>query len=512
MAEERDEPPADFVSYVERRLRPLEYAARQLTDDDAQSGALARELLSLVAMRWPRPRGGAGPDPARAGAAADRQLHRLFAREVADAAPYHRVRLDLDRMPPPVRRPGHAPTLSAAEEAAAEAPGLWARGRAVSRRRLLTAGAVGVVALTAAGIRAWTAAPVAAPPAADPLPGDAPVDLSGVDELPSAPEQARLTLARVTELPRELAPGDPRQVPALSARPLPYALALLAPADLGVVLGLGPDGSWRWIDAAPEGAGDRLGEGALSGNGTRAAFPLPDGVRVVDLATGKARSYGPVPRPETAVWLDPRHLLLGVDAMLELSTGRLLPVPVGSRDAAAPRREAPAVGTPNTVLELLSVGEPPASPARVIRWEFDARNHAEGTRTISGPRARFVGPFRGAGFTTAGRAGLAARLCAPARLPTRPGWAPDAAVVVLDPVTAQVRRMLVADERVTGEVRVLGWLDDRRVLVGCAGGAGAIRRLDQRVLAWDVHDGRLGLVATVALNGRLSLADLAGAV
>ena len=43
-----------FTDWVARRLPPLEHAARQLTGDETQAAALARDLLGLVAMRWSR--------------------------------------------------------------------------------------------------------------------------------------------------------------------------------------------------------------------------------------------------------------------------------------------------------------------------------------------------------------------------------------------------------------------------------------------------------------------------
>ncbi|MFC7757036.1 hypothetical protein ACFQY4_02250 [Catellatospora bangladeshensis] len=87
-----------------------------------------------------------------------------------------------------------------------------------------------------------------------------------------------------------------------------------------------------------------------------------------------------------------------------------------------------------------------------------------------------------------------------------------AAVAVLEPGTGALRRVLAVDEAVAGELRLLGWLDRRRLLLSCTGGQGVPPGLWRRVLAWDLRDGRLGLVATAPGTGALSLADLAGAV
>ncbi|MEV4417326.1 hypothetical protein [Catellatospora sp. NPDC049609] len=495
--------PADFAEYVARRLRPLEHAARQLHGDGAPAEALARELLSLVALRWTRLRSSDEEHHADPGAAADRYLRRLFDREARDAAPYQRVRLELDRTPPP-RRPGRA------VDVAAEAAALWARGRGVLRRRLLVAGGVVAAALAATGARGLSAAP-APVPSRSPFPAlpSAVVDMPWVDVLAAAGEQQRLPWALVDQLPRELSPGAVAQLPALSARPAPHALALLTSGGAGHVLALGRDGAWRRVDAAPEQAGRHLDEGALSPDGAYAAFPLTDGWRVVEMATGRARNH--LLRAPVVVWLGPGHLLFGEDALLEVATGRLLGAPLGSRDAVAVRRAA-AGAAADTMLELLSVGEPITAPARVRRWEHHATQWVAATLAVGGEASGHLGPFRGAGFTVAGTGGLVARVCEPQALPAGLGRPADAAVAVLQPGTGEVRRLLAVDEETAGEVRLLGWLDLRRVLLYCAGGQGVAPRQGRRVLAWDVRDGRVGLVATAPGPGRLSLADLAGAV
>lgn len=509
---QRDEaarPPADFTDWVIRRLPPLEHAARQLTGDDTQAAALARELLGLVAMRWPRLRGNDTEHHAPPGAAADRLLQRLFAREVADAMPQHRVRLDLDRTPP-ARRPGRVLPPTAEAEAAA----LWRRGRATTRRRLLIAGAVGALALGATGIRALTAG---RDEELQPLPvlptGSAALD--GVDEVPPVARQLTLPVALVAKLPRELAPGDPARLPTLSALPTRRALAVLdaatGPAATGPLLVLGEDGGWRRVDKLPAAASALLSPGGLAPDGARTAVVTADELWVVESATGRARRYDVATQSPVVVWLGPRHLLVGVDKLLDVGTGALLPVPVGVRDAIAPRRAAGA-DTPSTVLELLSAGDPITAPPRVRSWEFDGRDHSEGTVAVTGAGAGRLGQFLGPGFAVTGGGDLVARMCEPMGLPVRPDWRAGEAVAVLDPGAARVRRLLVADAEVTGSLTLLGWLDRRRVLLRCAGGSGSTPGVNQRVLVWDVRDGSLALVATVASDGTLSLADLDGAV
>lgn len=501
--------PADFTEWVAHRLPPLEHAARQLTGHDDQGAALARELLGLIAMRWSRLRGNDAEHHAPAGAAADRLLHRLFAREAADTMPHHRVRLDLDRTPP-ARRSGRALPAPVEQEAAE----LWRRGRATTRRRLLIAGAVGAVAVGAAGIRALTAA---RHEGLQPLPAlpTGPAALDGVDEVPPVARQLALPAALVAKLPRELAPGDPARLPALSTRPTPRALAVLdaatGAAATGPLLVLAEDGGWRRVDKLPAAAAALLSPGALAPDGAHTAVVTADELWVIESATGRARRYDVAPQSPGVVWLGPRHLLATAYQLVEVGTGRLLPVPVEMRNTIAPRRGA-GTDMPPAVLELLSAGDPITAPPRVRSWEFDGRNHSEGTVAVTGPGAGRLGRFLGPGFAVVGGGGLVARRCEPMGLPVRPDWRPAEAVAVLDPGAARVRRLLVADADVTGGLTLLGWLDRRRVLVCCGGGSGATPGVNQRVLAWDVRDGSLALVATVASDGALSLADLDGAV
>ncbi|WP_186316198.1 hypothetical protein [Catellatospora sichuanensis] len=501
--------PGDFTDWVARRLPPLEHAARQLTGDETQAAALARDLLGLVAMRWSRLRGNDAEHQAPPGAAADRLLQRLFAREVADAAPPYRVRLELDRTPPS-RRPGRALPATAEQEAAQ----LWRRGRATTRRRLLIAGAVGAVALGAAGIRSLTAG---RDDGLQPLPAlpTGPAVLDGVDEVPPVPRQITLPTALVAHLLRELAPGDPATLPALSRQPTPRVLAVLDAAVKGVgegpLVALGVDGEWRRVDRLPPEAAALLSAGALAPDGSRVAVVVSDELWVVETATGRARRHDVVPQSPVVVWLGPRHLLVGVDKLLEVGTGRMRAVPVGVRDAIAPRRAA-GKDAPSTVVELLSAGDPITAPPRVRTWEFDGRNHSERTVAVSGPGAGRLGRFLGPGFAVVGAGGLVARLCEPTGLPVRADWRAGVGVAVLEPGSARVLRMLAADVEVTGDVTLLGWLDRRRVLLRCAGGSGTTPGVNQRVLVWDVRDGSLALVATVATDGGFSLADLDGAV
>ncbi|GHJ46322.1 hypothetical protein Cs7R123_36640 [Catellatospora sp. TT07R-123] len=490
--------PADFTAWVERRLRPLERGTRQLEGEDQAAQSMARELLTVVAARWPRLRRADTRHGDPAGTAADRYLQQLFAREAADAGLRDAIRLDLDRpVPVPRDQPSYARTLTMADEAAL----LWERAKTTSRRRVLIGAGLGGFALVAAVCRMiW-----ADPPEDEPTPRHprAEASRSAVDTLPAAADQARLTTLRVPGLPAELAPGDAAKLPALSADPVTRALALLTPsATVGTpVLALGEDGRWRRVDQAGDRVGLGMEESALSPDGLHAAFALVDGVRVVDLATGAGRTYPTPEQPPAVAWLGPGHLLLGVDALLDLRAERLVPCPAGPVDAVTYRGVVPLSG-PGPLTELLSVGQPAAAGARVRRWVLDAAKPGETTVAITGERADLIGPFQGPGFGHGD--GVLARVCS-----ARSGQQGQAVGVFT--TDGAVRRVLLADESVTGAVRVIGWLDPRRVLLRCVGrvGSGPAR---QRILAWDLRDGHLALMATVAVEGGLSLPDLTGSV
>ncbi|MDI1460075.1 hypothetical protein QEZ54_03760 [Catellatospora sp. KI3] len=139
--------PADFTAWVERRLRPLERGARLLEGEEQAGQSMARELLTVVAARWPRLRRTDTRRGEPAGTAADRYLRQLFDREAADAG-VRDIRLDLDRaLPvPELPQPSYAKTLTVGDEAAL----LWERAKSTSRRRLLIgAGLVGFALVAA---------------------------------------------------------------------------------------------------------------------------------------------------------------------------------------------------------------------------------------------------------------------------------------------------------------------------------------------------------------------------
>lgn len=138
--------PAEFISYVERRLRPLEEAGRRLTGDDVQSDRIAREMLCLVAVRWGRLRRADARHGDLAGTAADGYLAVLYQDQVAEFGGHDRIRLELDAAVPSRRRSASSGMLRPVDEASL----IWDRARAIIRRRLLVAAGIGGFALLVA--------------------------------------------------------------------------------------------------------------------------------------------------------------------------------------------------------------------------------------------------------------------------------------------------------------------------------------------------------------------------
>src|SRR5918998_6949681 len=91
-------PPAEFVSYVDRRLRSLEGAATRLTGDEAQAERMARELMTLTALRWGRFAKEDAKHELPPGASADVYVTKLFHQEAAELG-YPRMVLNLESVP-----------------------------------------------------------------------------------------------------------------------------------------------------------------------------------------------------------------------------------------------------------------------------------------------------------------------------------------------------------------------------------------------------------------------------
>src|SRR5215207_5055397 len=108
--------PPEFLSYVERRLPVLDSTAHRLTGDDQQAERLARELLSMVALRWPRLLRSDRKHGLASGESADVYLTRLFRHEAGEFG-YPKMSLDLSAPAQSRQRSALAGALRAADEA-----------------------------------------------------------------------------------------------------------------------------------------------------------------------------------------------------------------------------------------------------------------------------------------------------------------------------------------------------------------------------------------------------------
>jgi hypothetical protein len=483
------EAPPDFVSYVDGRLPVVESAAQRLSGDDLQAERLAQDLLTLVALRWRRLAKADAKNTLEPGDSADLYLTRLFRQEAFDqGAPQVPLRLDV---PVPLRRRHRGGRLSLADEAGL----IWERARRTIRRRLLIAAGAGgllaVVALCQRGGGGETASssgqqdlrPTAPPP--------------GADVAPASPGPA-VTVAGV---PPQIEPpgGD---LPLLSADPVRRATVLMAlgRADTSPIVVQGDDGRWRRINVAPALAAPFLHAGALSPDGLWAAFGASTGTTVVNLTTGQAQIYNPASPAASStrpVWLGPRHLLLWAKSLLDVGTGQLGAAPAAPEDVVTPQHFDPAGDPATRLIELLSVGEPATAAARVRRW---SREGSELVTQVNGPLADLIGPWRGGGFGYGGEDGLLARACLPASAPD--GGSAAMVVAVVRPKTARVERALLIAHAQSGGVRVIGWADEKRLLLSL------VAQGSQRVVTWDVVAGGVNLVSTIRGDGVLAFPDL----
>jgi hypothetical protein len=484
---DQSEVPAEFVSYVDGRLPALEAAAHRLTGDDLQAERLCQDLLTLVALRWRRLSRADTQDGVEPGESADVYLTRLFRQEAFDqGAQQVPLRLDV----PVPRRRYRAGRLTPTDEAGL----IWERARRTIRRRLLIgAGAAGVLAVIAVcqrGKGGDTASSETTEVRPTTLPSGAelgPDKFGALVSIPGVPPQIAVPT------------GD---FPLLTADPVRRAMLLMAVSrtDTSPIVVLGDDGRWRKVNLAPALTALWLHAGALSPDGLRAAFGTSTGTTVVDLTTGQAQEYSATPEPTRPVWLGPRHLVLGVKNLLDVTTGQTSAFPTRPDDVLTPRHADP-VGDPATrLIELLSVGEPATAAARIRRW---TQAGTEVVTQLNGPLAELIGPWRGGGFGYGGDDGLLARLCM-----TTAAYnvgAASAVVAVIRPKTARVERTLLIDPNQSGSVRLLGFADEKHVLLSL------VVQGAQQVVSWDLAAGGVNLAATVQSEGVIAFPDLTSA-
>lgn len=485
---EPPEAPAEFVSYIDRRLPALESAAIRLTGDEVQADRLARELLTLVALRWPRLIRADAKQDLPTGASADVYLSKLFQLE-ADDFGYPRMILNLDGPGPMRRRSALSGTRAAHDEAAY----IWQTARQKLRRRLLIAGAVGGVVAIAAVCRRGGSKPQAQPQqpplfGATGLPEGALVVAAGPFELGSVPE-----------IPAELALPESTP-PALTQNPLPRITFLAGSPQLdGGRLYAYAGGQWRHVDFAPERAGAWLTPTSLSPDGKQAVLVTPAGTVLLDLVSGQSSQIPATQPASPPVWLSEHQLLLAEDALFDPASGAVLPVPAGPEDAVTPRRRETA-DRATTLTELLPAGRPLTAPNRVRRWTLGDDEPQPVTISANGPLAGLLGRWHGPAFGSG--ADRVVRLCRPGALPSE--VTADVLVAVASPETAEILRVLLIDTVALGTPALLGWQDERTVLLAFSESSDGYLR----IVAWDHSSDRISRVCRLNSPVTVALRDL----
>lgn len=480
--------PEEFVSYVDRRVRPLESAAIRLTGDEAQAERMARELLTLTALRWARLAKEDAKHSLSPGASADVYVTKLFDQEAGELG-YPRMVLNLESVPEGRRRTLLAGQLPAAEEAAL----LWEAARRRLRRRLLIgAGAGAILALVAFCRRGGESS---GQPPEDTTPLAVSTGLpSGAQPLPTS----GLGIKNLHDVPFKLS-LPAAAPPPISANPLGRAVLLVGSTILPgePVYALADNGSWRHVDTAPRGAGTLLTPNSLSPDGKMAVFGVATGAVLVDLTTGAAQPLPQAVPSARPVWLSEQQILFSSAALFDRVSGQLGIAGSGPEHAVTPRLRESADRT-NVMIELLPAGSPLTAPARVRRWSLIDRTSV--TIPLSGPLADLVGPWEGPaiGFGD----DRVARLCRPAG-----GGVPGSVRVswmaaVVSPKTGEVGRLLMIDSAASGVPVLLGWESERSLLLTLT------LRGGQEIISWDVLGETVSRVSQADFVGTLSMRDL----
>jgi len=479
--------PSEFVSYVDRRLRPLESAALRLTGDEALAERLARELMTLTALRWGRLAKADARHELPPGESADVYITKLFHQEAAELG-YPRTVLNLESVPVGRRRPVLAGQLPAAEEATL----LWSGARRKLRRRLLIgAGAGAILALAALCRRGGDSSD-------QQLEETTPLAVStglpdGVVIMPTGV----LALRGLIGVPEKLSlPASPP--PPISASPLPRAILLVGSTVLPnePVYALADNGTWRHLDTAPRGAGTLLAPNSLSPDGKVAVFGVATGSVLVDLTTGVQQVLPEAVPSARPVWLSEQQVLFSSSALLDRVSGKLDIAGAGPENTVTPRLRESGDRT-NVMIELLPAGQPLTAPARVRRWSLMDRTSV--TVPLSGLLSDLVGQWEGPAIGYGDD--RVARLCRPTdRIPSavRVSWM----VAVLSPKTGEVVRLLMIDSANSGVPALLGWESERRLLLTLTSGGG------QEIVNWDLSAGAVSRVSRADFVGTLSMRDL----
>jgi len=166
---------------------------------------------------------------------------------------------------------------------------------------------------------------------------------------------------------------EPASAPVLALSSAPTSHAMVAasdPADQRRIFVLGDDSRWRLVDVplrlSTRGDGvtvPPLTPGAISADATMLAVPQPRAVVVVDVTTGRSRSFSAGSAHNTTVgWSDDRHVLVSEDGA---SSGFLVDI---SRGGVSTTPYGPMTAMAGQGLTLDWAPDPSHPQASVLRW------------------------------------------------------------------------------------------------------------------------------------------------
>ena len=497
LGEPRSGPPEDFVAFIERRAVDVAPADPVVdppgTPAEGGGRLTARqrdEVLLVLARRWwwLRLQSGRLGRPHAADDLLDRMLAERLARWDPTAA---------SLTVGPVRTPARSTTVLDQPLSMADlAGGVW-REAGLSRRRR-AAGAAGVAALVALllftvprqgnlDVEPLVAPPVPVVTARPPL----------TDVVPTAERLAGLPLLAVPGLPGPTIDlSHPQTTPKLSASPVHRVTAAFEPDNGGAIFLLGDDGKPRLLDA-PVPLNARLTSTSLSPDGTRLSLLTDTQAVVFDLTSGAIHRYpgSSIQIVTTVTWLGPTSIAVSDNAgtfIVDLVTGavgntRYVP---GDLLQAQP---------PGPLAELISVDDPPTTPARIRHWTGDVQLN---TALIPPPGGSlgWLGAWQGPGWQCGGvlvRDAATLGLSLPAA-DAAIGVA-GAASLVVDEGSGAVRRILAFPGNPVA-LAVLGFLDPQTVLLRAGD------QSDFGVLAWTWGTGQLHMVTHLSRVAVVSLA------
>jgi hypothetical protein len=375
------------------------------------------------------------------------------------------------------------------------AEGAWREARRSRRRRTASAAGVLLLGLLLITIhrQSHPDIQVAGPPPVPAVTVRPPL----TDVVPTPERLATLPTMAVPGLPGpriELARRD--ELARLSVSPVHRATAVFEPGNDAGIYVLGDDGKVRLLDA-PVPMNARLTSTSLSPDGLKVALLTDRQVAMVDLATGKVRSYPMfvAQTVATTIWTSPTTIAVSDSTStfaVDLTSGALTSTHYVAGDLLQAQ-------PPGPLAELISVDDPPTTSARIRHWAGESQLNTTLTASQGAPLS-WLGAWQGPGWQRGGmlvRDAATTGLALP--LADSPIGVAGAATLVVDEGSGVVRRVLAFPGDPAAPA-VLGFLDPQTVLLRAG------NEIHFGVLAWTWGTGELRLVTELSRVAVISLA------